>query len=248
MYNLVKLFLLIMNYVNYDETNYGQKTIIIDETRASSLMNKVYLWMVMGLGLTALTSWLSAINGWLYYFGGIWQFVLLGVELLLVIGLTAMIRKLSMGVATFMFVTYSILNGLTLSAIFSIYEIGSILLAFIISASLFAVLAIWGTVTKRDMSSFSKVLMPALIALVIAGIINIFWANSLFDMIISCGGVLIFAGLTVYDANKIKQMSQQVDPYGQEVSKMALLGALTMYLDFINLFLYLLRILGRARN
>lgn len=235
-----------MNYVNYDEGNYGNRTIIIDDTKSASLMNKVYLWMIMGLGLTALTSWLSAINGWLYHFGGIWQFVLIGVELLLVIGLSSMINKLSIGVATFMFIVYSILNGLTLSVIFSIYEIGSILLAFVISASLFAVLAVFGTVTKKDMSSFGRVLLPSLIALVIAGVVNMFWGNSMFDFIISCAGVVIFAGLIVYDSNKIKQISQQIDPYNQDTSKIALLGALTMYLDFINLFLYLLRILGKA--
>lgn len=236
-----------MNYVNYEDQNYGNKTIIIDETKAASLMTKVYLWMTMGLGLTAVTAWLAAINGWIYSIGSVGMWVIFGAQLVVVFAMSAMIRQINMAVATLMFVVYSILTGVTLSVIFFAYSMSSILLSFIISASLFGVLALWGTVTKKDMSSLSRILFPALIALVISSVINIFWGNSMFDLIISGAGVIIFAGLTVYDANKIKQLSQEVDPYNQETEKIALLGALTMYLDFINLFIYLLRILGKRK-
>lgn len=201
----------------------------------------------MGLGLTAVTAWLAAINGWIYSIGSVGMWVIFGAQLVVVFAMSAMIRQINMAVATLMFVVYSILTGVTLSVIFFAYSMSSILLSFIISASLFGVLALWGTVTKKDMSSLSRILFPALIALVISSVINIFWGNSMFDLIISGAGVIIFAGLTVYDANKIKQLSQEVDPYNQETEKIALLGALTMYLDFINLFIYLLRILGKRK-
>ena len=159
--------------------------------------------------------------------------------------MTAAINKLSLTTATLMFVLYSVINGAMLSSIFLIYTASSIATVFFITAGTFAAMAIVGYTTKADLSSMGKILFMALIGLIIATIVNIFVKSSGLDMIISYVGVLIFVGLTAWDSQKIKQMMLQAPDAGEGMQKMALLGALTLYLDFINLFIYLLRIFGR---
>ena len=212
------------------------------------LMRKVYVWMTLALVITGITAYgvasspaiLQAIYTNQLLFWG-----LIIAEFALVIGVTAAINKLSLTTATLMFVLYSVLNGAMLSSIFLIYTASSIATVFFITAGTFAAMAIVGYTTKADLSSMGKILFMALIGLIIATIVNIFVKSSGLDMIISYVGVLIFVGLTAWDSQKIKQMMLQAPDAGEGMQKMALLGALTLYLDFINLFIYLLRIFGR---
>ena len=163
----------------------------------------------------------------------------------LVIGITAAINKLSLTTATLMFVLYSIINGAVMSFIFAIYTMSSIAMVFFITAGTFAVMALVGYTTKKDLSSMGKILLMALIGIIIATIVNIFLKSTGLEMILSYLGVLVFVGLTAYDSQKIKQMLLMAPDAGEGAQKLALLGALTLYLDFINLFIYLLRIFGR---
>ena len=193
-------------------------------TAFGTLMRKVYLWMTLAPAL-------------------LWGLII--AELALVIGLSAAIRKLSLPVATLMFVIYSVINGVTLSSIFLVYSIGSIAKVFLITAGTFGAMALFGYTTKKDLSSMGKILFMALIGLIIATVVNLFVKSSGLDLILCYGGVLIFVGLTAWDSQKIKEMCMSAEYADEGAQKMALLGALTLYLDFINLFLYLLRIFGR---
>jgi len=166
-------------------------------------------------------------------------------EFALVFGVSAAINKLSLTTATLMFILYSVINGALLSSIFLIYTTSSISTVFFITAGTFAAMAFVGYTTKTDLSSWGKILLMALIGLIIATIVNVFIKSTMFDMILSYVGVLIFVGLTAYDSQKIKQMLLQAPDAGESAQKVALLGALTLYLDFINLFIYLLRIFGK---
>jgi len=148
--------------------------------------------------------------------------------------------------ATLLFVLYSVINGVVLSSIFLIYTMTSIASVFFITAGTFAVMAFIGYTTKTDLTSLGKILMMALIGLIIASLVNVFFIKSTgFDLIVSYAGVLIFVGLTVYDSQKIKRMLEMAPDASEASQKLALVGALSLYLDFINLFIYLLRILGR---
>ena len=162
--------------------------------------------------------------------------------------MSALLFALSLATATLMFVAYSVINGAMLSSIFMIYTAASIASVFFITAATFAVMALIGYTTKTDLTSVGKLLFMALIGLVIATIVNMFIGSSTLTMICSYVGVLIFVGLTAYDSQKIKNMLMQAPDAGESSQKLALLGALTLYLDFINLFIYLLRIFGDRRD
>ena len=211
------------------------------------LMRKVYLWMTLALAITGFSAYLVAESGLVYtlFSNQIMIWVLIIAELGLVFGLSGAINKLSLTTATLMFVVYSVINGLTLSTIFVIYEPSVIAKVFFITAGAFAGLAFVGYTTKKDLSVMGKFLFMALIGLIIATLVNIFLKSSGLDLILSYGGVLIFAGLTAWDSQKIKEMCMSFEYADASAQKMALLGSLTLYLDFINLFLYLLRIFGR---
>jgi FtsH-binding integral membrane protein len=152
---------------------------------------------------------------------------------------------LSLAVATLMFVLYSVINGALLSYIFILYTASSISTVFFITAGTFAAMAFIGYTTKTDLSSWGKILLMALLGLIIATVVNVFIKSTMFNLILSYVGVLIFVGLTAYDSQKIKQMLLQAPDASEGAQKVALLGALTLYLDFINLFIYLLRIFGK---
>jgi FtsH-binding integral membrane protein len=212
-----------------------------------ALMRKVYVWMSMALVITGLTAWVVAHNYTLLnliYGNSATIWILFIAELGLVFALSAAINKLSLPVATLMFVVYSVLNGAVLSSIFLVYTMSSIATVFFITAGTFAAMSVFGYVTKKDLSTMGKMLMMALIGLIIATVVNLFMKSSGLDMIISYAGVLIFVGLTAWDTQKIKQMCLQAPDASESMQKLALLGALSLYLDFINLFIYLLRILG----
>ena len=215
------------------------------------LMRKVYLWMTLALVITGFTAYYVAHNQTLMTALVTNQILFWGLvigELALVIGLSAAINKLSLTVATLMFVIYSVVNGATMSFIFLVYTYSSITNVFFISAGTFAAMALFGYFTKADLSSMGKILMMALIGIIIATIVNIFTKSDGLAMILNYLGVLVFVGLTAYDSQKIKNMMMAAPDAGEVALKMALLGALSLYLDFINLFLYLLRIFGARRN
>jgi len=215
------------------------------------LMRKVYLWMALALVITGLTAYFVATNETLITMLVTNQILFWGLaiaELGLVIGLTAAINKLSLTTATLMFVLYSVINGATMSFIFLIYTASSITNVFFITAGTFAAMAAFGYFTKTDLSSMGKYLMMALIGIIIATIVNIFTKSEGLAVVLNYIGVLVFVGLTAYDSQKIKQMLLAAPDAGEGAQKVALLGALSLYLDFINLFLYLLRILGNRRD
>ena len=212
------------------------------------LMRKVYVWMTMALVITGFTAYGVATSPGILqaiYSNQILFWGLVIAEFALVIGVSAAINRLSLAMATLMFVLYSVINGALLSFIFLAYTASSIATVFFITAGTFAVMAFIGYTTKTDLTSMGKILMMALIGLIIATIVNLFIKSSGFTLILSYVGVLVFVGLTAYDSQKIKQMLLQAPDAGEGAQKLALLGALSLYLDFINLFLYLLRIFGK---
>ena len=236
--------------MNYEELNYQNAATREAEVAAAfpALMRKVYLWMTMAMVITGLTAYLVATNINIISFIYSNQAVMWGLiiaELAIVIGVTAAINKLSLPVATLLFVLYSVINGALLSSIFLIYTMSSIATVFFITAATFGAMSLFGYFTKQDLTSWGKILMMALIGLIIATVVNLFVKSSGLQMIVSYVGVLIFVGLTAYDTQKIKQMCLQAPDAGESMQKLALLGALSLYLDFINLFIYLLRIFGR---
>lgn len=215
------------------------------------LMRKVYLWMTLALVITGFTAYYVASSETLLtalFSNQILFWGLIIGELVLVFSLSAAINKLSLTTATLMFVLYSVLNGATMSFIFLVYTTSSITNVFLITAATFAVMALFGYFTKTDLTSWGKILMMALIGIIIATIVNIFTNSEGLAVILNYLGVLVFVGLTAYDSQKIKQMLMQAPDAGEGAQKVALLGALSLYLDFINLFIYLLRILGSRRD
>ncbi len=216
-------------------------------TAFSALMRKVYLWMTLGLVMTAMTAYYVSQNvGWVQsIFTGSTYFILIIAEVALVWILAARIMKMSFLTAGLMFAAYSILNGATLSVIFLAYAPEVIATAFLATAGTFGAMSILGYVIKKELSAIGRFLFMALIGLIIASIVNIFLASEPLFWVINYLGVLIFAGLTAYDTQKIKMMMLE---HGTEMNsdtmKLALLGSLTLYLDFVNLFLFLLRIFG----
>jgi len=215
------------------------------------LMRKVYLWMTLALVITGFTAYYVATSETLMMTLFTNQILFWGLvigELVLVFSLSAAINRLSLTTATLMFVLYSVINGATMSFIFLAYTASSITNVFLITAGTFAVMAVFGYFTKTDLTSWGKILMMALIGIIIATIVNIFTKSEGLAMILNYLGVLVFVGLTAYDSQKIKQMLMMAPDAGEAAQKVALLGALSLYLDFINLFLYLLRILGSRRS
>lgn len=217
-----------------------------------SLFRQVYLWMAMALAITGMMALLVAGSPAMLslIFSSNFSFlVLIVAEIALVWYLSARIERLSFTTATLMFIIYSLLNGAMLSSIFLLYTAASIATTFFVTAGTFGVMCVYGYLTKRDLTSIGNICLMAVIGLIIAGLVNIFLQSSMMSLIISGIGVLVFVGLTAYDTQKIKHLLVQE---GLEVNdstkKIALLGSLTLYLDFINLFLYLLRFLGDRRN
>ncbi len=212
------------------------------------LMRKVYVWMTLALVITGITAYGVANSPGILqaiYTNKILFFGMIIAEFALVIGVSAAINKLSLATATLMFVLYSVINGALMSYIFLAYTASSVATVFFITAGTFAAMAVVGYTTKTDLSSMGKYLFMALIGLIIATVVNLFVKSDGMTLILSYIGVLVFVGLTAWDSQKIKQMLLQAPDAGEGAQKLALLGALTLYLDFINLFIYLLRIFGK---
>lgn len=210
----------------------------------NNVFKKVYMWMFIGLLLTFATGYFVSINENMAYKVYSLYWVLAIIEIILVIVLSARIGKMNITTSRIMFLTYSFVSGLTFSSIFIAYDMRSIIIVFFISALLFLIFAILGYVTKLDLTSVGTFLLMALIGIVICSIINIFVGNGTFEIVICSISILIFLGFTAYDVNKIKQLQ---DIYPDEDS-LAIVGALELYLDFINIFLDLLRIVANNRD
>ena len=237
--------------MNYNELNFDTMTReqgLSMSTAFPVLMRKVYVWMTLALVITGATAYgvatspgiqMALFSNQLLFWG------LVIAEFALVIGISAAINRLSLTTATLMFILYSVINGAMLSSIFLIYTMSSIASVFFITAGTFGVMALIGYTTKKDLTSMGRILFMALIGIIIATVVNIFLKSSGLQMIVSYLGVLIFVGLTAYDSQKIKNMLQMAPDASEASQKLALLGALTLYLDFVNLFIYLLRIFGR---
>ena len=237
--------------MNYNELNFDAMTReqgLSMSAAFPALMRKVYVWMTLALVITGATAYgvatspgiqMALFSNQLLFWG------LIIAEFALVIGISAAINRLSLTTATLMFILYSVINGAMLSSIFLIYTMSSIASVFFITAGTFGVMALIGYTTKKDLTSMGKILFMALIGIIIATVVNIFLKSSGLQMIVSYIGVLIFVGLTAYDSQKIKNMLQMAPDASEASQKLALLGALTLYLDFVNLFIYLLRIFGR---
>jgi membrane protein len=216
-----------------------------------SLMRSVYIWMALALAVTGLTAMTIATQPQIVYaiFANraiFWMLIL--AELCMVIYLSARIMSMSFATAGIVFVVYALLNGVTLSSLFMAYTAESIAQTFFVTAGTFGVMAVIGFLVKRDLSAIGRFFYMALIGLIIATVANAFFHNSGLAMICNYAGVVIFSGLTAYDTQKIKNMLVQFgDRRDETVMKLALLGSLSLYLDFINLFLYLLRFLGNRR-
>lgn len=219
------------------------------QVRVNDFIRSVYNWMAIGLALTGLVAFYIAntpellaliFRNQMLFFG------LIIAELALVFIISARIQRMQASTATGLFILYSVLNGVTLSFIFLIYTRASIASTFFVCAATFVACSIYGWTTKRDLTSMGGFLMMGLIGIIIASVVNMFVRSSAMHMIISYIGVLVFVGLTAYDTQNLKAMaaSQPADVGASAVRKGAILGALKLYLDFINLFLMLLRILG----
>ncbi len=219
-------------------------------TVQTDFIRRVYNWMALGLAVTAIVA-LYAVNSGLIFSllrNPIIMIVLIVGELGLVIALSAAIGRFQSSTALFMFFAYSFLNGLTISTIFLVYTKASIANTFFITAGTFAAMSLYGYTTKRDLTSMGSFLMMGLFGIIIASFVNFFFRSPAFYWLITYAGIAIFVGLTAYDAQKIKEMAYAGFSGSEEERKGAVIGALRLYLDFINLFLLLLRIFGRRSD
>lgn len=236
------------------QTQIGAQEITLAKARQEAstvFLARVFNWMAIGLGITGAIAYIVASSGLVNaLIASPIFFILVLAELGLVFFLSARIEKIQPGTATGLFVGYSILNGVTLSAIFLAYTHASIAATFLVTAGMFAAMAVFGMVTKRDLSGVGSFMFMGLIGIILASIVNIFLQSSALYWAISAIGVLVFVGLTAYDVQKIKNIGEEgIMQQGESaIRKGAIIGALALYLDFINLFLMLLRFFGGSRD
>ncbi len=219
-----------------------------NENGISKFFTKVYLWMFIGLLLSTISSYFTfinpAMNSFVYNAFGL----ILIIELIVVITFSLLRRKVSPMGAKIMFIVYSIISGLTLSSIFIVYKLSSIITVFLSAAVMFGLLALYGYFTNQDLTSFGKLLIFGLLAVVIMSIINIFVTSQSFDITISIISIIIFLGLTAWDMQNLKKIYYYYENDYDALDKSAIYGALDLYLDFINIFLDLLRLFGKSRD
>jgi len=216
----------------------------------TDFIRRVYNWMALGLGVTAIVALYAVNSGLIFSLLGnpIVMLLLIVGEFGLVIALSAAIGRFQSSTAMFMFFAYSFLNGLTISTIFLVYTKASIANTFFITAGTFAAMSVYGYTTKRDLTSMGSFLMMGLIGIIIASFVNFFFSSPALYWLITYAGIAVFVGLTAYDAQKIKEMAYAGFSGSEDERKGAVIGALRLYLDFINLFLLLLRIFGRRSD
>ena len=219
-----------------------------NENGISRFFTKVYLWMFIGLLLSSISAYFTfvnpAMNTFVYSSFGL----ILIIELIVVITFSLLRRKVSPMGAKIIFIVYSIISGLTLSSIFIVYKLSSIMVVFLSAAIMFGLLALYGYFTNQDLTSFGKLLMFGLLAVIIMSIINIFVTSQSFDITISIISIIIFLGLTAWDMQNLKRIYYYYENDSVVLDKSAIYGALDLYLDFINIFLDLLRLFGKSRD
>ena len=231
-------------------SSYTPNGSIIEQTgsRIQTYMSHVYGWMAVGLLLTAFVAWFASNNDQLIMLLARIMWVLLIAEIGLVFAISGMINRLSGSTATTLFMLYSVINGLTFSIYFKYYTSSSIASVFFITAGMFSALAVYGYTTKRNLSGIGSFLFMGLIGIVIASLVNIFLQSAPLMWAITYIGVFVFAGLTAYDTQKLKEFGVNLSQDDQNMfRRYVILGALTLYLDFINLFIMLLRIFADRR-
>jgi FtsH-binding integral membrane protein len=218
---------------------------------AKNFVANVFSWMVVGLLITGFVASYAGIPGGLYEqlvgSGGLMMWVILLSPFAFIIAMNAGLQKFSATTLTLLFLAFSGVMGLSLSSVFLVYSMGSITQVFLITAGTFAVMAFAGYTTSVDLSKFGALLFMALIGIIIASVVNFFMQSSMMEFIISVGGVLVFTGLTAYDTQRIKRIGAGVEYGTAGATKLAILAAVSLYLNFVNLFLFLLRLLG-GRN
>jgi FtsH-binding integral membrane protein len=211
--------------------------------------NAVYAWMAAGLALTAVVAWwMSTRPDLMMQLGRGGFFGLLIAEFILVMVISAATERLSAGVATVLFLVYAAMNGVTLSGLFYIYTQSTLAGAFVVTAGMFGAMSLYGMFTRRDLSGWGSMLFMALIGLILAMIVSLFWQNSAFATIVNFAGVLIFVGLTAYDTQMLKYIAVATANDQRMAARLSVNGALRLYLDFLNLFLMLLRLMGNRRS
>jgi FtsH-binding integral membrane protein len=218
------------------------------ESAERTFMAAVYRWMALGLAVTAGVAWTVASSEALVALVLVNRWMFLGLilaELGLVVALSAMVQKLSAATAGALFTVYAALNGATMAVVLLRYTGASVGTAFLVTAGTFGAMSVYGTVTKRDLTSWSGFLTMGLIGIIIAGLVNLFFQSGMVSFVISCASVLVFTGLTAYDTQKLRAYASAG---GAAVAAAPIQGALALYLDFINLFLALLRLFGDRRR
>ena len=238
-----------------------ERSVSLSESEQSKFISKTYLWMGLALLISAGSAFytamkifdgttLSAFGRFLFVNKGFWIFAV--AEIALVWGLSAAIRKISLQTAIFGFIAYSLLNGITLSAIFVVYQIESIAMAFVSTSVMFFAMAMYGAKTKKNLATAGRYLMMALIGVIVVSVLEFFMHSflhlntSMLDFLIAIATVIIFTGLTAYDSQKIIKVAQNSNG-SEDYQKVSIMAALELYLDFINLFLALLRIFGKRK-
>jgi FtsH-binding integral membrane protein len=216
----------------------------------TTFFNAVYAWMAAGLALTAVVGWYISTQPDVMrmFIGGPLMWICLIAELALVFTISAAVQRLSASAATALFLLYAALNGLTLSVIFVVYAHAVLASAFIITAGMFGAMSVYGHVTKRDLTGLGSILFMALIGVVLATFVSFFWHNTMLHTIINYVGVFVFVGLTAYDTQKLREIAVATQGNAAMAARLSVNGALMLYLDFINLFLFLLRILSDRRQ
>ncbi|CAN5593082.1 Bax inhibitor-1/YccA family protein [soil metagenome] len=233
------------NYSKYNDSLAVKMNVSV-----SKFMLNVYNWMAIGLGLTGLIAYVVSISPDLlqiFVYNRVVFFVLMLAQLGIVIGMSSLINRIPSFVAMMLFFLYAAMNGLTFAVLFVIYTKASIFYTFFICAGMFATFSVAGTLLKLDLTKFRSFFLMGLIGIIIASVVNIFLSSPALYWIISIAGVVLFTGLTAYDTQKIRKYAQTVDVDSEDGKKGSIFGALNLYLDFINLFLFLLRILGSRR-
>jgi len=224
-------------------------TTVASAERTTAFLQKVYGWMCVGLGVTAAAAFAVAGSPTLVQaiFGNRWIFFgLVAAELGLVFYLSSRVARLAPGTAAGLFLVYSLLNGVTLASILLVFTGASVATTFVVTAGMFGALALYGSTTKRSLAGVGQFVFMGLIGVLLASVVGFFWHSDALQFVISIVGVIVFTGLTAWDAQRLKHMAAAL-PDGQ-VGSFAVVGALSLYLDFINLFLFLLRFLGGRRN
>lgn len=230
---------------SYDDANVMSRGLSIN---MPGLMKDVYAWMAIALLITGFTAYnvaQSPVLMSLLLGSRLSMWMLLIATVALVWHLSSSVSRMSLRAATTVFIVYSILNGLTMASVFIVYTMTSIASVFFVTAGTFAVMSVYGTLTKTDLSRMGNLCLMGLFGLILATVVNFFFDNSMLELLISYAGILIFTGLTAYDTQQIRRIAETHDTGATDAGqKIAIIGALSLYLDFINLFLYLLRIAG----